>query len=237
MRKGDGCVIIIFFRAILLYIVVIFGIRVMGKRQLGELQPAELVITILISNIATLPIEDTDVPLLGGIVPILTLVSFEVIMSAISLKSRRARRIISGNPRVVIRDGTLDQQEMRNLRFSVDDLMGQLRQNGIFDIQDVDYAIVETTGQLTVYKRFAAQEVTAEMLNLKEPKSTPGLPVIVVNDGDVVKEALLSLRIGEEWLMDTLRRKKLTPKQVFLMTCDRDKNYFIVEKENKGEKG
>ena len=223
--------IIIFFRAILLYIVVIFGIRVMGKRQLGELQPAELVITILISNIATLPIEDTDIPLLGGIVPIMTLVSFEVIMSAISLKSRRARRIISGNPRVVIRDGKLDQQEMQNLRFSVDDLMGQLRQNGIFDICDVDCAIVETTGQLTVYKRFAAQEATAQMLGIKQKENMSGPPFIVVNDGNIVTEVLESMGIDEEWIKSVLKEKKLVPQQVFLMTCDRNKQYYIVERE------
>lgn len=209
----------------------------MGKRQLGELQPAELVVTILISNIATLPIEDTDVPLLGGIVPILTLVCFEVIMSAVSLKSRRARQIISGNPRVVIRNGRIDQQEMRNLRFSLDDLMGQLRQNNIFDICEVDYAIVETTGQLTVYKKFSAQEVTTEMIGLKPPKQETGIPVVVINDGDLLTDSFSYLGINKQWVEKILKKNNHRQKDVFLMTCDKQKNYYIVGKEKKGERG
>src|SRR5699024_4709883 len=125
---------------------IVFSLRIMGKRQLGELQPSELVATILVSNIATLPIEDTNIPLLAGIVPILTLVSFEVILSSITLKSRMARKIVSGNPVIVIRDGRIDQKQMRSIRFSIDDLMEELRTNSIFDIRDVAFAIVETTG-------------------------------------------------------------------------------------------
>lgn len=115
----------------LLYIVVIFAVRLMGKRQLGELQPSELVITILISNIATLPLEDLDIPLVTGILPILSLVCFEVIVSWITLKSKRMRRMISGSPKIIIRDGKIEQETLQDLRFSVDDLMTALRANQI----------------------------------------------------------------------------------------------------------
>ena len=132
--------LVVFIRTLILYAIVVVGMRLMGKRQLGELQPSELVITILISNIATLPIEDTSVPLLSGAVPILTLMCFEVILSYIAMRSLRLRTFICGTPRIVIREGHIDQQELKTLRYSVDDLMEQLRANGIFDVQEVDLA-------------------------------------------------------------------------------------------------
>ena len=123
--------LIVLIRTIILYFIIVLGTRIMGKRQLGELQPSDLVITILISNIATLPIEETEIPLVTGIIPILTLVCFEVFSSALSLKSPLARRLISGRPIVIIQNGRLNQKEMRDLRFSLDDLMEQLRGSGI----------------------------------------------------------------------------------------------------------
>ena len=126
----------IFIRALILYFVVIFSVRLMGKRQLGELQPSELVITILISNIATLPLEDTAIPLLPGILPILSMVCFEVIISWFSLKSRRLRRVICGSPKIIIRNGQIEQDTMRELRLSIDDLMTALRGNQVFATQN-----------------------------------------------------------------------------------------------------
>ena len=118
---------IVFFRAIILYIIIIFSMRFMGKRQLGELQPSELVVTILMSNIATLPIEDINIPMIMGVVPIFTLVCLDVGMSYMSLISRKFRRIISGSPKIIISDGEIDQQQMKKLRFTIDDLMESLR--------------------------------------------------------------------------------------------------------------
>ena len=146
--------LIVLIRTIILYFIIVLGTRIMGKRQLGELQPSDLVITILISNIATLPIEETEIPLVTGIIPILTLVCFEVFSSALSLKSPLARRLISGRPIVIIQNGRLNQKEMRDLRFSLDDLMEQLRGSGIFDLSEVQLAIVETTGKLSIYQKF-----------------------------------------------------------------------------------
>lgn len=132
-------------RTILLYLLIVAGLRIMGKRQIGELQPSELVVTILISNIATLPIQDVDVPLSGGIVPILTIVCFEVFISGLTMRSRTARRLFCGGPKMVIRDGQIMQKELRDLRFSVDDLIEQLRAAGYFDPSEVLFAVVETT--------------------------------------------------------------------------------------------
>ncbi|HPR40559.1 MAG TPA: DUF421 domain-containing protein, partial [Oscillospiraceae bacterium] len=145
---------IVLFRTIIIYVLIIICLRIMGKRQLGELQPSEFVIAILISNIATISIEDTDIPLLSAIVPIVTLMSSEVLLSAVAMKSNKAQVVISGNPVVIIRNGTIDQARMRELRFSIEDLMSQLRINGIFDIREVGWAIVETNGKLTVYPKY-----------------------------------------------------------------------------------
>ncbi|PWM39360.1 MAG: DUF421 domain-containing protein [Clostridiales bacterium] len=203
----------------------------MGKRQLGELQPSEFVVTILISNIATLPIEDVDIPLLTGILPILTLVSCEVIMSTVALKSKRARKILSGSPKIVIRDGVIDQRQLRDLRFSIDDLMEQLRQNNVFDIADVAFAIVETTGKVSVYQKFEARNVTAEMLNLPSDGQESAPPVVMISDGQLIEEALRYCNLRHEWLEKTLGDQKVRLEDIFLMTCNRQANYHIIKKE------
>jgi len=222
-------------RTLILYVCIVFSVRVMGKRQLGELQPSELVVTLLISNIATLSIEDTDVPMLGSILPIFTLVSCEVLVSYLILKSNTARKIISGNPRIVIRNGSIDQTELRNLRWSVDDLNEQLRAGGVFNIADVDFALVETSGTLSIYQNFLKRPVTAEQMSV--PQNEPNAPpATVIRDGELVKDALSFCNLRQEWLDNLLREKKLTIKDVFLLTCDRQAKYHLVEKEGRKKK-
>lgn len=225
--------LITFFRMILIYLLIIFSLRLMGKRQLGQLQPSELVVTILVSNIATMSIEDTNVPLLAGIVPVLTLVGFDVLLSALSLKSKSARRILSGTPRVIIRDGKLVQSQMRVLRFSIDDVMAQLRTNNIFDINDVAFAIVETTGALSVYPKFQAQPLTPKVMQIPTPPGADAPPVVIISDGIVIDSGLRYCNLQPEWMQKTLKEKGITEKQIFLMTCDRQANYTIVMREKK----
>ena len=159
----------VFIRSVLLYAVVIFAVRLMGKRQLGELQPSELVITILVSNIATLPLENPSVPLITGVLPVLALVCFEVIVSWLSLKSKKLRKLISGSPKIIIRDGKIDQQTMRDLRLTVDDLLMSLRSQQIFTPEEVQFAIVETTGTISVYQKGAYRPVTHEDMEISSP--------------------------------------------------------------------
>lgn len=225
--------LITFFRMILIYLLIIFSLRLMGKRQLGQLQPSELVVTILVSNIATMSIEDTNVPLLAGIVPVLTLVGFDVLLSALSLKSKSARRVLSGTPRVIIRDGKLVQSQMRVLRFSIDDVMAQLRTNNIFDINDVAFAIVETTGALSVYPKFQAQPLTPKAMQIPTPPGADAPPVVIISDGIVIDSGLRYCNLQPEWMQKTLKEKGITEKQIFLMTCDRQANYTIVMRETK----
>ena len=210
---------VVLIRSLILYIVVIFGVRLMGKRQLGELQPSELVITILISNIATLPLEDTSIPLILGILPILTWVT---------LKSLRMRRIISGRPKIVVRDGQIEQATMQDLRLSVDDLMTALRQQQVFDISQVQFAVMETTGTISVYLKAECQPLTPADITLKKTAQNP--PVAVIQDGCVMNKSLAMLGKNQAWLEQKLAEHRLTEKQVFLMLSDAEGTCTIIPK-------
>ncbi|MEG0457614.1 MAG: DUF421 domain-containing protein [Oscillospiraceae bacterium] len=198
---------LVFIRTILVYILIVFALRLMGKRQLAQLQPSEFVITILISNIATLPIEDTDIPLIGGVIPIITLVAFEVIISTITLKSKKFRELVSGKSKIIIDNGVINQKTMKELRYSLDDLMGELRNKSIFDIKDVSYAIVQTNGSLSVFPKFSAQPATAKMINAKEKPEDSQIPFVVVSDGNIINDSLNSLKLNEEWIYHILKSK------------------------------
>ncbi len=226
---------IVFIRAIILYIVVIISVRVMGKRQIGELQPSELVITILVSNIATLPLEDLNIPLITGILPVLSLVCFEVIMSFFTLKSRKLRHIISGSPKVIIKNGILDQNVMKDLRYSVDDIMTALRSNNVFDIGEVQYAVVETNGSVSVYQKHMYRDVTNEDLNIEGGTCDP--PVIIISDGKIIPQGLQEAGLERVWVTELLRRKKLSEKDVFMLVADHDKNYTLIKRSDNSGQG
>ncbi len=218
----------VLFRAALLYILIIFALRLMGKRQLGELQPTELVITILISNIASLPIEDPSIPMIMGIIPIFVLVAFELIVSNLSLKNRAFRKFISGNPIVIIQDGVLNQSALHELRFSIDDLMESLREQNIFNLSDVHYAIVETTGKVSVLQKFEAQTTTPDMFELKGQDKNP--PVLLISDGKLIKENLNESHVSKSWLETILKQEHIKISEVFLMTVDQQQDYHLIRK-------
>ena len=219
---------VVFIRAVILYILLIFTVRLMGKRQIGELQPSELAITILISNIATLPVEDTGMPLLTGIILILTLASLDVIMSWLGIKSRAVRRFTCGKPVIIINDGKIDQKKMREIRFTVDDLVASLRGQGIFDIGEVQFAVVETTGTLSVYQKFSGRNVTNEDMKIKGENENP--PEVIVADGDYVPEAMTRLGIDSAWVEKMLKKEKTVIGKVFLMTASKNGKYSVVRK-------
>ncbi len=221
--------LIVFFRAIILYIIIVFSMRLMGKRQLGELQPSELVVTILMSNIATLPIEDINIPMIMGVVPIFTLVCLDVILSHLSLISRRFRRIVSGSPKIIIADGKIDQVQMKALRFTIDDLMESLRSEQIFDIGDVQLAVVETTGKISVYQKQNLQPCTPEDLGINKECKNP--PQLVIDDGEVVENALEFIKLDKRWLFSVLKKEKCSLKDVFIMTADENKDYTLIRRE------
>lgn len=219
---------IVLIRSLILYILVIFSVRLMGKRQLGELQPSELVITILISNIATLPLEDTDIPLLLGVTPILALVCFEVIVSWLNLVFPKFRKMISGSPKIIIRNGKTDPQTLRELRFSVDDLMMSLREKEVFDIEDVQFAIVETTGNISVMKKQSVDTPDRKDLGIKMKNFDP--PQVVVSDGKIIPQAVKVTGI-EGSIEKILASINLKINDVFIMTADTQGNFFVVDKD------
>ena len=230
IKRGFN-MLIIFFRTILLYALIIFSIRIMGKRQLGDLQPSELAITILISNIATMSIDEPDISLIFSAVPILTLVGFELILSKLSLRYKPFRSFISGSPVVIIKDGQIIQKRMRDLRLSIDDLMEALRGNNIFDIQDVDYAIVETNGKISVFQDIKKQAVNPSQLKLDVKKEC--IPKIIISDGILLKKSLKIYKISEDIILEKLKSKNLKTKDIFIMTITEDNKYFIVPRDKK----
>ena len=223
--------IISVIRTILLYIVIILAIRIMGKRQIGELQTSELVVTLLISDIAAIPMQNTEQSLLSGIVPILILIVCEIIISFLMLKRVGFRRIICGKPIVIISDGKINQSEMHRLRMSTEDLSEELRQQGIFNIEDVGFAIVETNGKLSVLKKPEKDIPTAEELGIKT--NDKGLEVVVISDGEISKYSLKICGLNRDWLFDILKKENTELNDVFLMIANRQGEYKIIEKERK----
>ena len=173
-------------RTIVLYILAIFSIRIMGKRQIGELQPSDLVVTLLISQIISIPIQDTDIPLINTLIPIFLLVGFEILSSIFNMKSIKFRSFMQGHPVVIINDGNLNQKLLKELRFTMDDLLEALRQKDIFDISQVQYAIVETNGQISVLLKAENDTVTRDDLNLSPQPQGFKCPVVI--DGKVVSK-------------------------------------------------
>lgn len=219
---------IILLRSVVLYLIVIFSLRLMGKRQLGELQPGELVITILISNIATLPIENPALPLLPGMLPILTLVCLEVIMSFCTMKSKKLRKLVSGSPKIVIRDGEIIQNTMLELRLTIDDLLMALRSNQIFSPDEVQFAIVETTGAISVYPKAAYRNIVQEDMGIKNISEDP--PCVVVSDGAIMEKALKSIGKDEKWLKKELQKQKLSADRTFLAMATVSGICVVIEK-------
>lgn len=220
---------VVLIRAVILYVVITFSLRLMGKRQLGELQPSELVVTILISNIAAIPVEDSSMPMIMGIVPILTLVCLDVIMSGIMMKSAKFRKLMIGSPRVIISEGMILQREMRRLRYTVDDLVEAMREQQIFDITEIHYAIVETTGKINFLKKKDFQN--AEKQDINCGGSTENPPAVIIRDGITDSEQLGLLGLGEGWLKQQLRESGVSEKQVFLMVSDKNGKNTIIKRQ------
>ncbi|MDE6598974.1 MAG: DUF421 domain-containing protein, partial [Oscillospiraceae bacterium] len=169
------------------------------------------------------------IPLLTGIVPIITLASLDVLMSWLGIKSRAVRRLSCGVPVIIIRDGKLDQKQMKALRFTVDDLIASLRGQGVFDISEVQFAVVETTGSLSVYQKFQYRNTTNEDMSVKGTSKNP--PEVIIADGELIRGSMDRLSIAEEWIENIMKKEKTAVKDVFLMTVDDDRNYTLIEKE------
>ena len=217
-------------RTVALYILAIVSVRVMGKRQIGELQPSDLVVTLLISQIISIPIQDTDIPLVNTLIPIFLLVGFEILTSVFNMKSIKFRTFMQGKPVVIINDGNLNQKLLKVLRFTIDDLLEALRQKDIFDISQVQYAVVETNGQISVLLKAEYDTVTKEDLNLEpEPQ---GFKCTVVIDGKIVTQDFQICNMNKSKVHKIAEKEKIEIKDIMLMTVDAVGNHTIIRKDN-----
>ena len=219
-----------FIRTIILYIIIIIALRIMGKRQVGELSPSELVVTILISELASIPMEDNGIPLISGIVPILTLLALEILTSMMTMKSNRARRIMIGQSSMIINNGIINQAEMRRLRLTINELLEELRLKDYPDIKQVRYAILETSGKLSVIPYSEYETPTRKDLDINGEENTILLSLIL--DGKIIHENLDKLNKTQKWLKESLKKNGYKDeKQIFLLQSDTANNITIIPKE------
>ena len=217
-------------RTVILYILIIAGIRLMGKRQVGELEPSELVLSLIIADLASVPMQDFGIPLLAGVVPILALLAMTMILSVLTMRSVRFRALLCGRPSIIIREGKVDQREMARNRLTVDELLEELRGQGYTDPSTVKYAILETNGQLSVLPFAAQKPPTAQQLGLEVEQWE--LPLVVVSDGRLLEHNLTQLGRDRAWLNKRLKEGGCSdPKQVFLLLADRGGKVYLTRKD------
>lgn len=220
-----------FARTVILYFLIMTGLRLMGKRQIGELEPGELVLTMMISDLATVPMQDFGIPLLAGVIPILTLLALSMLLSQLSLTSLRFRRLACGTPSVLILEGVLQQEAMRKNRYTLDELLEELRGQGITGVEEVKYAVLENSGRLSVLPWARRRPPTAEDLGT-EVKEDVTLPVILVNDGRLLRRNLRARGLDESWLREALRREGLASwQEAFLLAVDEAGQVTCIRKE------
>lgn len=217
-------------RTALLYLLVVVTMRIMGKRQIAQLEPYELVITIMIAELAAIPMQDRHIPLINGVIAILTLLFIQVSFSVLSLKSLRFRSVLDGRYSVIIANGMIQEKEMLTARYNLDELLEQLRLKNIFNVSDVEFAILETSGELSVLLKSQKRPVTAEDLKVETPYE--GLPAVLVYDGDVMSSELAKVQLSEAWLRTELEKHGFsTPADILFASLDTKGELYYQPKE------
>ncbi|MDO7788257.1 DUF421 domain-containing protein [Desulforamulus aquiferis] len=223
------------WRTIIIYLVVLLVVRLMGKREIGQLSSFDFVVAIIIADLAAIPMESPHIPLWYGIVPLATLGVLEVVFSYITLVNRPLRKILYGTPQIIIENGRLLKHEMRASRYNLDDLLSQLREKGYYGIQDVEYAILEPSGRLSVLPKSQKRPVTPADLGIQTDYE--GLPSVLVMDGDILKENLNKVNLDEQWLKDKLKEMGLNPEKVLLATLNTQGQLLIdCQNDNRASK-
>ncbi len=226
--------IIILVRTLILYIFVLVSVRIMGKGELSEMQPFELVVTLMIAELAALPMEDTKLPLINGIIAILTILFVQITISFINLKSEKARGFICGKPSILINKGVINEKELRRLRINMNDLIEQLRTKDYPIIKDVDYAILETSGDLSIIPKSNKRPPTVE--DIKASPVYEGLPTALIIDGKINYGNLKYVNLDESWLKEVLKQNNVdNTEDVFFCSIDESKDVFIQKMLNKGD--
>lgn len=225
----------IFFRTIILYLLIILGIRLMGKRQVGELEPSELVLSFLIADLASVPMQDLGFPLHTGVIPILTLIALSSILSVLTLRSVFFRGLLCGNPSIIIKNGVIDQKEMKRNRLTVDEMLEELRSQGHTDLNTIQYGILESNGLISVLLYPKYQNATWENVQTNPDmvvEQRLGLPWVLISDGKLMKENLEQSGFHMNWLQGKICEKECkSEKDVFLFLVNEDGSFYFSKKQ------
>ena len=221
--------ILSYLRTVVLYLVLIGVIRMMGKRQIGQMEPSEFVVTMLVANLAAIPMQDGGIPLYSGLVPILTVLGVELVLSVLALESTRVRRLLCGKPVILIENGHVLQENLRKTRVTLDELTGHLREKDVLDLSSVQYAILETNGNLSVfpYPKFCPASAMAAGIQAKPQR----LPITVISDGYPSPENLKKAKKDEAWVQRVLKSHNATLDQTWLLTVDDQDHILWYRKE------
>lgn len=223
--------LVIFVRSIVLYIIVLVVTRLMGKRELGQLQPFEFVIAIMIADLAATPIANSGVPLVNGVIPILGLLVMNLFISMCSMKSMNFRAVISGKPSILIFRGKIDEKQLKKERFTINELQERLRDNNITNLGDVEYAILETSGQINVILKPEKRGCIPEDFNIQPEYE--GISYDLVIDGKTITENLKKLGKNYNWLKKQVEKFGYTPEEALIVTLDGKGQFFSQKKEGK----
>ena len=223
--------ILSYFRTLFLYLVLIFAVRLRGKRQIGEMEPAEFVVTMLVANLAAIPMQDGAIPLYSGLVPILTVLGMELVLSGLILRSVRLRQLLCGKPVILIDNGKILQENLKSARINLDELTGQLRAKDVLDIRTVQFAILETSGDLSVFPYPKEKPASAKDAGVQA--TGQHLPVTVVEDGYLSRENLERAKKDEKWLEKVLSQHNCGIQDTFLLTVDESGQVVWLGKEIK----
>lgn len=217
-----------YIRTIFLYLILILAVRLMGKRQIGEMEPAEFVVTMLIANLAAIPMQDGGIPLLSGLVPILTVLGVQLILAVISLRFVVFRKLLCGKPVILIHEGVIQQENLRRARINLDELTEHLREKDVLDLSAVQYAILETNGQISVFPYPWQRPASAKDAGIQVAKQS--LPVTIVSDGKLLETNLTAAGRDRAWLGHELRAKRCTIGETYLLTVDGNGKVYFVRK-------
>ena len=226
--RGD-VLILSYFRTILLYLVLIAVIRLMGKRQIGQMEPSEFVVTMLVANLASIPMQDGGIPLFSGIVPIVTVLGIELVLSALSLRSLKIRKILCGKPVILIENGNILQKNLKKTRVTLDELTGHLREKDVLDLRAVQYAILETNGNLSVFPYPKEKPASAKDAGI--PARPQQLPITIISDGQLIPDNLTLAKKDHRWVQTVLQQHHATIQETWLLTVDGGNRIVFYRKE------
>ena len=221
--------ILSYVRTIILYLVLIAVVRIMGKRQIGQMEASEFVVTMLVANLAAIPMQDGGIPLFSGFVPIVTVLGVELVLSALSMKNLRLRKLLCGKPVILIENGNILQRNLKKTRITLDERVGHLREKDVLDLKAVQYAILETNGNLSVFPYPKEKPASAKEAGIQVRKQS--LPITVVSDGQLMEQDLKRAKKDEAWVYRVLQEHQATLKETWLLTVDGEDKIVFYRKE------